>query len=452
MSFNYPLLEKRDKDFAREFYQIAKESNTNLYYYPKPNHYMEVDDFALFSLKSNLTPENLKIESLYRKDLIPRDLRGKLHTLLRKDKGIEEKYIQKKFFYESRKLFNLSWQWNEFQVSQEQLEYDLIDRVQEWYAGPSEINIATTNVCNLKCIMCKLHNPDLKKTHKTQFFSRKQFLDEKIVYSILDYAEKKNVANVAFTAAGEALLDYRLVDFIAYAKDKNIPLISLVTNGVLLEDKGIELLNAGLNRMTISIDGATQETYRKIRGTDLEKVERGVRKCVEYARQINSDGGRIEFELACVLVFDDMSETQHKELYLSKWKDCRDVIKRITFNELAVFDEEGYETRNNATIDVASRMNCMYPYQRMMIDPYGAVSVCCTMSSSAYHKPYSVGNVYQNDLEEIWVSKEMSILRKENILVKFNNFDICKKCSEWAFNAFDIESQVNAKEKTISFT
>ena len=86
------------------FYQIAKESNTNLYYYPKPNHYMEVDDFALFSLKSNLTPENLKIESLYRKDLIPRDLRGKLHTLLRKDKGIEEKYIQKKFFYESRKL------------------------------------------------------------------------------------------------------------------------------------------------------------------------------------------------------------------------------------------------------------------------------------------------------------------------------------------------------------
>ena len=211
------------------FYQIAKESNTNLYYYPKPNHYMEVDDFALFSLKSNLTPENLKIESLYRKDLIPRDLRGKLHTLLRKDKGIEEKYIQKKFFYESRKLFNLSWQWNEFQVSQEQLEYDLIDRVQEWYAGPSEINIATTNVCNLKCIMCKLHNPDLKKTHKTQFFSRKQFLDEKIVYSILDYAEKKNVANVAFTAAGEALLDHRLVDFIAYAKDKNIPLISLVT-------------------------------------------------------------------------------------------------------------------------------------------------------------------------------------------------------------------------------
>ena len=56
----------------------------------------------------------------------------------------------------------------------------------------------------------------------------------------------------------------------------------------------------------------------------MEKVERGVRKCVEYARQINSDGGKIEFELACVLVFDDMSETQHKELYLSKWKDCRD--------------------------------------------------------------------------------------------------------------------------------
>ena len=454
MSFNYPLLEKRDKDFAREFYQIAKESNTNLYYYPKPNHYMEVDDFALFSLKSNLTPENLKIESLYRKDLIPRDLRGKLHTLLRKDKGIEEKYIQKKFFYESRKLFNLSWQWNEFQVSQEQLEYDLIDRVQEWYAGPIMVNLATTNICNLSCIMCSLHSEEAKsKEQATDYFAKKKLLETDKVYEVLDFVGKYSInAGVGFIASGEPLLDNRLIDFIAYAKSKKIPIISVCTNGTLIEQKGEELFKAGLNRMTISIDGATQETYRKIRGTDLEKVERGVRKCVEYARQINSDGGKIEFELACVLVFDDMSETQHKELYLSKWKDCRDVIKRITFNELAVFDEEGYETRNNATIDVASRMNCMYPYQRMMIDPYGAVSVCCTMSSSAYHKPYSVGNVYQNDLEEIWVSKEMSILRKENILVKFNNFDICKKCSEWAFNAFDIESQVNAKEKTISFT
>ena len=399
MSFNYPLLEKRDKDFAREFYQIAKESNTNLYYYPKPNHYMEVDDFALFSLKSNLTPENLKIESLYRKDLIPRDLRGKLHTLLRKDKGIEEKYIQKKFFYESRKLFNLSWQWNEFQVSQEQLEYDLIDRVQEWYAGPSEINIATTNVCNLKCIMCKLHNPDLKKTHKTQFFSRKQFLDEKIVYSILDYAEKKNVANVAFTAAGEALLDYRLVDFIAYAKDKNIPLISLVTNGVLLEDKGIELLNAGLNRMTISIDGATQETYRKIRGTDLEKVERGVRKCVEYARAINANGGDIEMQLNCVLVNEEV--IHEEKLYLEKWKEYRDIIKNIYFTDLVISDTKGRRNKRDACFNKTYEA-CSYPWLGFQVDVYGNVSVCCTMQdSSLREKLISIGNVYNQKVYDI---------------------------------------------------
>ena len=441
MSFNYPLLEKRDKDFAREFYQIAKESNTNLYYYPKPNHYMEVDDFALFSLKSNLTPENLKIESLYRKDLIPRDLRGKLHTLLRKDKGIEEKYIQKKFFYESRKLFNLSWQWNEFQVSQEQLEYDLIDRVQEWYAGPSEINIATTNVCNLKCIMCKLHNPNLKKTHKTQFFSRKQFLDEKIVYSILDYAEKKNVANVAFTAAGEALLDYRLVDFIAYAKDKNIPLISLVTNGVLLEDKGIELLNAGLNRMTISIDGATQETYRKIRGTDLEKVERGVRKCVEYARAINANGGDIEMQLNCVLVNEEV--IHEEKLYLEKWKEYRDIIKNIYFTDLVISDTKGRRNKRDACFNKTYEA-CSYPWLGFQVDVYGNVSVCCTMQdSSLREKLISIGNVYNQKVYDIWNSEAMRELRKENLRQQYSKFEICKKCVERYRAYVDDEGYLN---------
>ena len=438
---DYPLLEKRDKDFAREFYQIAKESNTNLYYYPKPNHYMEVDDFALFSLKSNLTPENLKIESLYRKDLIPRDLRGKLHTLLRKDKGIEEKYIQKKFFYESRKLFNLSWQWNEFRVSQEQLEYDLIDRVQEWYAGPSEINIATTNVCNLKCIMCKLHNPDLKKTHKTQFFSRKQFLDEKIVYSILDYAEKKNVANVAFTAAGEALLDHRLVDFIAYAKDKNIPLISLVTNGVLLEDKGIELLNAGLNRMTISIDGATQETYRKIRGTDLEKVERGVRKCVEYARAINANGGDIEMQLNCVLVNEEV--IHEEKLYLEKWKEYRDIIKNIYFTDLVISDTKGRRNKRDACFNKTHEA-CSYPWLGFQVDVYGNVSVCCTMQdSSLREKLISIGNVYNQKVYDIWNSEAMRELRKENLRQQYSKFEICKKCVERYRAYVDDEGYLN---------
>ena len=172
MAFNYPLVEEKEKEFAKAFLKTAMESKDNLYYYPKPNHYTEVDDFAFFSLQKNITSENLKIESLYRQGQIRRDLRGQLHTLLRKSKNIEDKFIYKKFFYESRKLFNCSWDWKEYKASQEQLEYDLLEKIGEFYAAPREINIATTNICNLECVMCLLHNPKLQATHKTSFLNK----------------------------------------------------------------------------------------------------------------------------------------------------------------------------------------------------------------------------------------------------------------------------------------
>lgn len=160
MAINYPLSCEKEKDFVLSFFEQAIKEEANLYYYPKPNHYTEVDDFALFSLKQNLTPENFKIESLYRQGHIRRDLRGKLHTLLRKDKGIDEKIINKKFFYESRKLFNLSYQWKELEVSQTQKEYDLIDKVEEFYPAPTEINIATTMsvISSVLCVSYIIQN------------------------------------------------------------------------------------------------------------------------------------------------------------------------------------------------------------------------------------------------------------------------------------------------------
>jgi len=432
VSFNYPLLEQREKDFAKDFFKTALNSKENLYYYPKPNVYTEIDDFALFSLRENITSENLKIESLYRNNLIHRDLRGKLHTLLRKERNIDSKILSKKFFYESRKLFNCSYTWKALEVSQEQLQYDLIDKIEEFYPAPSEINIAITNECNLKCIMCLLHAKELQKTHKTSFFKQKQILDEKKVYEILEYAGNKGVFNVSFTAAGEVLLDDRIFSFVAFAKNLKIPLISLVTNGTLLEQKGIALLKAGLNRMTISIDGATPETYKKIRGTDLEKVERGVRKCVEYARILNNQGADIEFNLNCVLVNKEIEK--EKELYLNKWSDCRDIITNIYFTNMAIFDSEGVDTNKKQSAIAYNQSYteiCSLPWLGMQMDCYGDAYVCCIMQDSAfYNNKIAIGNVIENTPQEVWNSAKAKVLRKESSENSFSTFKLCANCGE----------------------
>lgn len=101
----------------RGFIEVAIKSNENLYYYPKPNAYTDVDDFALFSLKQKITSGNLKVESLCQKGLLPVQLRNKMHRLLRESTDAHLEIVLKHHFVESRKLFNLSYDWKAYPVS-----------------------------------------------------------------------------------------------------------------------------------------------------------------------------------------------------------------------------------------------------------------------------------------------------------------------------------------------
>ncbi|MDE7316478.1 MAG: radical SAM protein [Helicobacter sp.] len=431
MAINYPLQSEREKEFVLSFFDKALKEEENLYYYPKPNHYTEIDDFALFSLKKNLTPENLKIESLYRRGEIRRDLRGKLHTLLRKDKAIDEKIINKKFFYESRKLFNLSYQWKELEISQEQREYDLIDKIEEFYPYPASISISTINFCNLECKMCPQFNKELRKlVVKSNFYNTKKYLDDHIVYRAIDFAVAGN-SILGFCSSGETLLDERLPKFIAYAKRNGVQFIGVITNGILLDKKGIILLDSGLNRLTISIDGATPETYKKIRGADLNKVENNVRECIEYARKLNVQGAGIEFELNCVLVNDEVIE--EKEIYLQKWSDCRDIIARINFINCYIYDNGGKREKNEI---FPKDISCQFPWTGLLLQADGNMSVCCEINGRvAFGTAVPLGNAKVTDLEKLWLNgAEIKRLRQESLFGLKDFKDLCEKCREKYIN------------------
>ena len=130
---------------------------------------MEIDRFALFELFSKLTPDNLKVKILYKKGELLAPQRNKLHRLLRQDLGVANEIINKKIFFKSRHLFNLSYEWEMFKPSSDYLRHELTELAHEFYPAPKEMIIAINNVCNLQCVMCDLHNPKLQKTIKMIF-------------------------------------------------------------------------------------------------------------------------------------------------------------------------------------------------------------------------------------------------------------------------------------------
>ncbi len=120
--------------------------------------------------------------------------------------------------------------------------------------------------CNLRCSMC----PWLS------FHSQEKAMPWGVFQTVAHYF--KDTKEVDLTGGGEPLLHPRLEDMVALAKESGC-LVGFSTNGTLLgEEEAYALMEAGLDWIAFSIEGATEQTYEKIRvGASFRKVMKNMR-------------------------------------------------------------------------------------------------------------------------------------------------------------------------------
>ena len=121
---------------------------------------------------------------------------------------------------------------------------------------PLHLDIESTNTCNLNCPMCG----------RNWMKERLGFIDFGLYKKIINQAAKYHLPSVKLNYRGEPLLHPKISEMVRYAKEKGILEVQFNTNGLLLnEKKAKELIEAGLDRIIFSFDGATKKTYEKIR-------------------------------------------------------------------------------------------------------------------------------------------------------------------------------------------
>ena len=118
--------------------------------------------------------------------------------------------------------------------------------------------------CNLKCVMCPWREIAKKAANHG-------IMAPEIWAAIRPYLSQ--VQSVDFTGGGEPLLQPRLADWIGEAKTAGCE-TGFLSNGLLLkEQKLIKILDAGIDWICISMDGADAEMYHKIRvGSNFDRV------------------------------------------------------------------------------------------------------------------------------------------------------------------------------------
>jgi len=122
---------------------------------------------------------------------------------------------------------------------------------------PELITVVITDRCNLRCRECHYANSEANGYQLNQVGG----MDYDLYCKVLDEIPGNPIVSIT---GGEPLLHQDVADFIVYAKANN-HLCTLVTNGWMLAKRAQELCDAGLDLLTVSLDGP-QDIHNSIRG------------------------------------------------------------------------------------------------------------------------------------------------------------------------------------------
>jgi radical SAM protein with 4Fe4S-binding SPASM domain len=237
-----------------------------------------------------------------------------------------------------------------------------------------------------------------------------------------------------FYFQGEPYLNTRFLDMVKYASERNIYTATSTNAHYLKDDVAKKTVESGLDRLIISIDGTTQETYQSYRiGGKLEKVLEGTKNIVKWKKELNSSTPHLIFQFLVV----KPNEHQIDDVYQLADKIGVDEVRLKTAQ---IYD---YENGNDLipTIDKYSRYkkmangkykiknklynHCWRMWHACVITWDGLVVPCC-FDKDAENQ---LGDLKDKSFTEIWNDEKYKDFRG-TLMQGRKNIEICKNCTE----------------------
>jgi radical SAM protein with 4Fe4S-binding SPASM domain len=293
------------------------------------------------------------------------------------------------------------------------------------WGQPFTISIEPTTACNLRCPECPsgLRSFSRPTGNLKEDFFRKT-IDE--LYNKLFY--------LIFYFQGEPYINPKFLDMVNYAHKKGIYTITSTNGHFLNDDNAKKTIESGLDRMIISVDGTTQETYENYRKEgNLEVVLQGARNMVKWKREMNSKTPHLIFQFLVV----KPNEHQIDEIY----RLAEDIgIDEVKLKSAQVYDYKNgnelipenekyarYIKQNDGTYSVKHVLvnSCWKLWHACVITWDGLVVPCC-FDKDATHR---LGDLKNISFKEIWQGEVYQSFRKK-LLKGREEIDICTNCTE----------------------
>lgn len=254
---------------------------------------------------------------------------------------------------------------------------DLYDRIELKNALPLRtpyvIYIDPCDTCNFRCKFCPSGNLDLMKQTKGRGHGPMDFEVYKSIIDRLDEFQDP-IRVVRLYKEGEPLVNPRFADMVRYAKaSKNVLRVDTTTNASLLTPKrSLEIIDAGLDRLNISIEGVNAKHYEEFSGYKLD-----YQKFVENIAFFYEHKGNCEMNIK--INGDILTPEQEEEFYhiFGNITDGISVERTIEYwpkyNDMKVEFDETVSLLGGKSKEVQV---CPYVFYEMCINSNGTYSLC----------------------------------------------------------------------------
>ena len=144
-----------------------------------------------------------------------------------------------------------------------------------------DLRISVTDRCNFRCTYCM---PREHFGHEYQFLAKEKILSYEEIIVIISSLLPLGIEKIRLTG-GEPLMRRNIVELIRQIRslDEQID-IAITTNGILLEKYALQLKEAGLSRVTVSLDALENDIFQSLSDTtnSVDEVLQGIRSCERF--------------------------------------------------------------------------------------------------------------------------------------------------------------------------
>ena len=277
---------------------------------------------------------------------------------------------------------------------------------------PQDIIVEASGYCNLRCTMCPYPNL-VRPKGEMKFEIFKKIVDE--------VAIENPTSRLWLAIMGEPLLmGDRVIRMMTYAKEKGLAEVILNTNATFMTPDLIpKLIDSGLDKIILSLDAITAETYDRVRiGGNLTKVMENIHAFLSIQAARNTRKPEL------VAQFIVMDENEHETEQFKEYWLSQGVIVKV---RPKLGWGHGVKAENLETMreEVSRDFACAWLTRTVSIHWDGTFAQC----DADHEGEFSPGDLRTQTIKDVW-DGELAKRRQRHWDSDFD-FEPCRNCNDW---------------------